>query len=145
VGGFFAFVVTSMPGCATLTYNDPILYQAAIRGGKADISVTANGSFRAKLTHVDLDTLWLQYGHENLPRISHSVVSRKQAGVIFNTDPTEPRAHYCGMEVPSDAIFGCGAGSSIHIQTSGPHSWAGVAVTPEGLSAASRTVRIPRT
>jgi AraC-like DNA-binding protein len=87
-----------------------------------------------------LDTVWLQYGHENLPRVSHSVVSRKQAGVIFNADPSGPAAHYCGMEVTSGAIFACGAGSPIHIRTSGPHSWAGLALTPEGLLAASRAL-----
>jgi AraC-like DNA-binding protein len=44
------------------------------------------------------------------------------------------------MEVSPDAIFACGAGSPIHIRTSGPHSWAGVALTPEGLSAAGRAL-----
>lgn len=132
--------MTSMPGCSTFTCDDPILYQAAIRGGKAEFSVTAKGSFHAKLIHVDLDTLWLQYGHENLPRVSHSVVSQNQAGVIFNADSSGPGAHYCGMEVASNAIFACGAGSPIHIRTSKPHSWMGMALTPEGLSAASRAL-----
>jgi AraC-like DNA-binding protein len=134
------FVVTNMPGCTTDTCDDPILYQAAIRGGEVDFSVTAKGSFSAKLMHVDLDTLWLQYAQENLPGIKHAVISQKQAGVMFNADPGELGAYYCGMEVTSNAIFACGAGAPLHIRTSRPHSWAGMALTPEALSAASRAL-----
>jgi AraC-like DNA-binding protein len=129
-----------MAGCTTFTCDDPTVYQAAIRGGQVDFSVTAKGSFSAKLVHVDLDTVWLQYGYENLPRVSHSVVSQKQAGVIFNADPSEAGAYYCGIEVTSNAMFACGAGSPLHIRTSKPHSWAGMALTPENLSAASRAL-----
>lgn len=38
-----------MPQSATFTYDDPMPYQAAIRAGEVEVSVTARGDFRGKL------------------------------------------------------------------------------------------------
>jgi hypothetical protein len=72
-----------MPQSAAFTYDDPMPYQAAIRGGEVEVSVTARGDFRGKLIKIDLHNLWMQSGWENLPRVIQATVSPKRTGIQF--------------------------------------------------------------
>jgi AraC-like DNA-binding protein len=119
---------------ATFTFDDPVAYQAALRGAEAEVLVTGEGDFRAEYTYIHFDKLLIQDGFENLPCVSHTIVSSRQAGVLFSTDPSEQGVRYCGIEVASNAICVIRPGSSIHVRTSRSHSWAAMTLPPENLA-----------
>src|SRR5215813_15287345 len=124
-----------MARSAILSFDDPISYQTAIRGAAVEVFVTAKGSFRAELMHIQFDKLSMQYACENLPRVAHSMISPKRGGIVFLTDANQPAAQYCGMDASSEAIVTTSAGSSRHIRTWGPCRWAGLTLPVEELSA----------
>ena len=126
----------SMPRCATFTHDDPIPYQAAIRGGQIELAVTAKGGFRGNLIRIDLHKLWLQHGSENRPRVIHAVLNKQRVGFAFNSDPSGSAPHYSGMQLGPNAIFVIGPGSSVHSRTVEPHSWAAMSLALEDLPVA---------
>jgi hypothetical protein len=52
-----------------LTFTDPFQYTAAVRAADMQIFPTARGEFRAELTQVTMNELWMQRFNENLPRV----------------------------------------------------------------------------
>ena len=124
-----------MARSAILSFDDPISYQRAIRGAAVEVFVTAKGSFRAELMHIQFDKLSMQYACENLPRVAHSMISPKRGGIVFLTDANQPAAQYCGMDASSEAIVTTSAGSSRHIRSWGACRWAGLTLPVENLSA----------
>src|SRR5262249_61971660 len=93
-----------MARSAILSFDDPISYQTASRGAAVEVFVTAKGSFRAELMHIQFDKLSMQCACENLPRVAHSVISPKRGGIVFLTDANQAAAQYCGMGASSETI-----------------------------------------
>jgi AraC-like DNA-binding protein len=126
-----------MSRVATFTCDDPIPYQAVVRGGTVNLSINGEGRFRGELIQIDLNQLWMQHGRENLPRVAHTRMHKQRMGFAFNGELNQPPGYYCGMELDANAIFVVAPGASHHSRTSNPHSWAAMSLTPENLSAAS--------
>ena len=59
-----------MPHSRVFAFTDPDAYQERIRASQAAILTLGRGEFRAALTHVDLDRMWMQWGFDSLPRIA---------------------------------------------------------------------------
>jgi len=129
-----------MPGSATFAFDDPIPYQAAVRGAEVAVAVTAKGDFRADLIQIDFDTLWMQSGWENLPRVIRSMVSPSRAVVFFLADADQPTLQYGGLELRSDVIAANRPSALIHIRSQKPCRWAAMSLPPKSLSAASRAL-----
>jgi AraC-like DNA-binding protein len=125
-----------MPRRATLAFDDPLAYQAAIRCADVDLVVTARGDFRAELAQIDCNRLWMQHGYANLSNVKHVAVNQNRAAIAFPADPTHPPAQFCGMEM-SRGIALAGPGSSFHMRTEKCFGWAAMSLTTEDLSAAS--------
>jgi hypothetical protein len=68
---------------AVFNATDPCEYGSRIRGANVDVLVNAGGDFRAKVTRIDLHTLWMQRGEENLARIFRSTPSPERASSHF--------------------------------------------------------------
>ena len=117
-----------MTGYNSFTFTDPIPYQAAIRGAKVELLVTGRGDFHAELTQIDLDRLWIQYGCESLPRVSHAVISSERVPIMFLADTNQPAVHFSGKEVSTAAIVVNGVATTHHLRTSGPGRWATVSL-----------------
>ena len=130
----------NMSRVATLTCDDPIPYQAAIRGAVVDLSICGKGSFRGDLVQIDLNKVWMQNGRENLPRVAHIQMNERRVAFTFNAELNQSPGYYSGMELDPNAIFVLGPGTTAHSRTSEPHSWAAMSLTPENLSAASRAL-----
>jgi hypothetical protein len=68
--------VTKRPWRATvarskvLCFSDPLSFQAAISTADLELLPTARGQFRAGLTKVCFDQLWIQRFYQNLPLIN---------------------------------------------------------------------------
>jgi hypothetical protein len=59
-----------MPKIAILDFTDPHPYGTAIRAADIELFPTSKGQFRAELTQISFDRLWLQRGTENLARFA---------------------------------------------------------------------------
>ena len=128
--------VSAMPRCATFTFQDPTLYQTAIRPGEVELFPTARGKFHAALTQVDFDRLWFQFGNETLPRVAHSNL-RNRGNIAFLADSNQPAAKYSGREVSSDAVALGVPRSSRHVRSYAACRWLTMSFTPDDLSAVS--------
>jgi hypothetical protein len=53
-----------------LCFSDPLSFQAAISTADLELLPTARGQFRAELTKVCMDRLWMQRFYQNLPLIN---------------------------------------------------------------------------
>jgi len=94
-----------MPSSAVHSFTDPDDYAGAIRGTKAELTVTRRGRFTAKLNPYRSAWLcWPQRYVENLPRIVHSSNMTGRAMISFRTEPG-PRLLAGGLEVHSSTII----------------------------------------
>jgi hypothetical protein len=129
-----------MPQSAAFTYDDPMPYQAAIRGGDVEFSVTARGSFQGTLIKIDLHNLWMQSGWENLPRVFQCAVSPKRAGIQFLADAGQPALQHTGLELHTEAIVALQSSATYHIRSESPCRWATMSVTSETFCAQSNAL-----
>src|SRR5271168_1003381 len=110
-----------MTRVATFTCDDPILYQASLRGAAIDFSSSGKGRFSGELLQIDLNQVWMQQGRETQPRVMHAQMHKQRVGFVFNAEPNQCPAHYSGIELDSNAIFVLEPGASGHSRTSKPH------------------------
>jgi hypothetical protein len=129
-----------MPRSTTFQFDDPIPYEAAIRA-PVMLTIAGKGVFRAKLTKIDLDRLWLQAASENLPR-AYGESGPERARIVFPADERQGTIRHSGIELSANAIILDGAGSTRHLRTWGLCRWASLSMThmtcpqPVGLSSA---------
>jgi AraC-like DNA-binding protein len=128
-----------MPRSSTFQFDDPLPYQAAIRAPVV-LAIASKGVFRARLTKIDLDRLWLQAASENLPRVSYGESGPERARIVFLADEGQGTIRHSGIELSADAIIVDGAGSTRHLRTWGPCRWASMSITPNDLAATSRAL-----
>jgi AraC-like DNA-binding protein len=128
-----------MPRSSTFQFDDPLPYQAAIRAPVV-LAIASKGVFRARLTKIDLDRLWLQAASENLPRVSYGESGPERARIVFLADERQGTIRHSGIELSADAIIVDGAGSTRHLRTWGACRWASMSITPNDLAAASQTL-----
>jgi AraC-like DNA-binding protein len=88
-----------------LTFTDPFPYQAAIRAADVEIYPTAKGEFRAKLTQINLNQLWMQRFHERLPQIHACKVRPGRRVIGFLTTADQPAVKQCGREISPHEII----------------------------------------
>lgn len=119
-----------MPQSAAFTFDDPMQYQAAIRGGEVEVSITARGEFRGSLTQIDLHDLLLQSGRENLPRVMQASVGPKRGGIVFLADAAQPVLQFTGLELHAKAIATLPPGTTLHFRSQSPCRWATLSLTP---------------
>jgi AraC-like DNA-binding protein len=131
-----------MSRSASFVFNDPDAYGAAVRGGELEVLVTAKGSFRAELTHIDLGRLWMQYGSDNLPRVFRRTPVVSRTVFAFLADAEQASMQHSGMELSAKAIivYGAGSGFMTHHRTWHPCRWASMSLSPDDLQATSRAI-----
>ena len=129
-----------MPQSAAFTYDDPMPYQAAIRGGDVEFSVTQRGKFQGSLIKIDLHNLWMQSGWENLPRVFQCSMSPKRTGIQFLADARQPALQHTGLELHTKAIAALQRGATYHIRSKSPCRWATMSMTSETFCAVSNAL-----
>jgi AraC-like DNA-binding protein len=123
-----------------LAFSDPLAYQAAVRAADVEVLVKSRGDFRAELTRIDLDRLWIQRGYDSLPRIVHAANDPKRSPILFLDGVGQSSLLLSGLEVSAGEMVVYSSGSINHQQTSGPCRWATMSLTPEDLAAAGRAI-----
>jgi AraC-like DNA-binding protein len=120
-----------------LTFNDPFPYQAAFRAADMELFPTAKGEFRAEVTQVVLNQLWMQRFHENLPRVQTGVIRRGRRVFGFLTKANQP--YSCGRAFSPGEIH-VNNFEVTHHKHGGDLSSATVSLPMEELAASSKAI-----
>lgn len=127
-----------MPWSRVLSFDDPLRYQAAIRAGDWQVYPTKKGQFRAELTQVTLNQLWMQSLHHELPQIQIGAVIPNRKVVGFLTEIRQPAIHYRGEELSTDVVI---ANSDVmHIRAEGDCRYGGMSLPRDGFDSACQAI-----
>lgn len=116
-------------------FSDPDQYAAAVRATAARLTALGGGSFAAKLTRIDLHSLWMQRFDENLPRVAHSANMFGRAIIAFGTGegaaPVES-----GVDLNAETIIRFADGQTSFQYSSGATSFASMSLPIDQLALA---------
>ncbi len=94
-----------MPWSNVLSFTDPFPYQGAIRAADVELLPTSRGEFRAELTQINLNQLWMQRFCEKLPQVFASKIRPGRTVIGFLTGE-QPAIQHCGMDLsPRDIVI----------------------------------------
>jgi AraC-like DNA-binding protein len=119
-----------------LTFDDPFPYQAAFRAADMELFPTAKGKFRAEVTQVELNQVWMTRFHENLPRIQTGVIKRSRKAFGFLTKANQPELYSCGRLLSPGEIH-VNNFDVTHHKSGGAFSSATISLPTEEFAAAS--------
>ena len=123
-----------MPWSRVLAFDDPLHYQAAIRGADWEVYPTKRGKFRAELTQINLNQAWMQSFHCELPQIQTGAVTPNRKVIGFLTEARQPAIYYCGQELsPHDIVVNTDA---MHVRWEGDCRSGGMSLPQEDFDAA---------
>jgi AraC-like DNA-binding protein len=77
------------------SFTDPFQYAETLRAADMQVFPTSKGEFRAELTQVTMNELWMQRFEENLPRVHKGAVSPGRRAFSFLTED-QPEVHNRG-------------------------------------------------
>jgi len=129
-----------MPASVTSVFSEPDDFQAALRAdGVLSLLVTGPGRFRARLTQVTLQDLYLSAGDEQLSRIVFVAVP---ADIILVALPISdrPAPIWGGMAMQAGEVLTFGPGELIHARTGGPCRWCAIRSPSEYLARYGRAL-----
>jgi AraC-like DNA-binding protein len=115
----------------------PLHCQAAIRAGDWQVYPTKKGQFRAELTQITLNQLWMQSFHHG-PQIQTGAVTPNRKVIGFLTEVRQPAIHHRGEEVsPYDIIANTDV---MHIRAEGDCRYGGMSLPQDGFDAACQAI-----
>jgi AraC-like DNA-binding protein len=126
-----------MPSSSHFTFSDPLSYQAALRIADIEILPTEKGKFRAELTQINVDKVWMQRGHENLPHVVAGSVKPIRKAITFLTK--EQEMIYCGQPVLPGTIIVHRSGSQ-HRRNAANRNWGSMSLAPDDFNAACTAI-----
>ena len=94
-----------MASIKALCFSDPLSFQAAISTADLQLLPTARGQFRAELTKVCFDQLWMQRFNQNLPLINAGAMKPGRRVFTFFTSAEPAAMRHCGMDALSGDII----------------------------------------
>jgi AraC-like DNA-binding protein len=121
-----------------LTFADPYQYTEAVRAADMQIFPTAKGEFRAELTQVTMNELWMQRFAENLPRV-HKGAARPGRRVFSFLTEDQPEVHNRGRLLSLGEL--CADDHEMqHAITTGNYHFGCMSLRPEKLAAACKAI-----
>jgi AraC-like DNA-binding protein len=91
--------------CRVFSFSDPLECQAVIWSADCELLPTAKGSFRAGLTQVGMNRLWMHRIRVSLPQVNTVAVKPGRRAIGFLIEPNSSPLLHCGLEVlPGDII-----------------------------------------
>lgn len=129
-----------MPRSRVFSFADPDAYQEKVRASQAAILTLNRGEFRAALTQIDLDRIWMQWGFDNLPRIARTTIDPERAVLMFIADSEQASSQLGGGELRGDNIAVFGRGSTNIVRTEGGSRWASLSLTHADLAEAGEAI-----
>jgi AraC-like DNA-binding protein len=128
-----------MPWSRVLGFTDPCAYQSAIRAADVELYPTSRGEFRAELTQINLNQLWMQRFHEKLPQIHASRIRPGRKVIGFLTVANQPTFQHCGISLSHREIV-VGSRDVMHHRSSGQSSYGAMSLATDDFDAACRAI-----
>jgi AraC-like DNA-binding protein len=129
-----------MPQSRVFAFTDPDAYQEKIRASHATILSLGRGEFRAGLTHITLDRVWMQWGTDSLPRIARTTLDPNRTILMFLADPQQPPTRIGGGMMASDNMVVYGRGTTNVVRTEASSRWASVSLDHAELMAVGQAI-----
>jgi hypothetical protein len=126
-----------VPSSRTLTFSDPFPYQKTLRLADVELLPTTKGDFRAELTQINLDKLWMQCGSETLPHVVAGTVKPVRRGILFNSKAQV--SVYRGMNVCPGGII-VHNGDFEHRRNEPNCNWGSMSLAHDDFNAACKTI-----
>jgi AraC-like DNA-binding protein len=127
-----------VPWSRVLSFDDPLHYQPAIRAGDWQVYPTKQGQFRAELTQITLNQLWMQSFHHVLPQIQIGAVIPNRKVIGFLTEIRQPAIHHRSEEVsPHDVIVNTDV---MHLRAEGGCRYGGMSLPQDGFDTACQAI-----
>jgi AraC-like DNA-binding protein len=122
-----------MRGVGTAILTAPDDYEVSFRGAKIILVPTGHGSFKARLTCMELPNLHLFSCQEILARIAYISLAPQR---FFISLPMsfDPPPIWCGIELRSGDIVLHSIGERMHQRTNGASRWAFMSLSPNILA-----------
>ena len=79
-----------MPWARVLAFADPLACQAAVQAADIEILPIAKGAFRAEITQIGMNKIWMQRFDVALPQITFVACRRDRRSISFLTEPDAP-------------------------------------------------------
>ena len=128
-----------MAAIKSLCFSDPLSFQAAISTADLELLPTARGQFRAELTRVCMDQLWVQRFYQNLPLINAGAMKPGRCVFTFFTSAEPQTMRHCRTEVLSGDIIVNNL-DEIHQQTEAEFRLGSMSLTTRALDAACKAI-----
>jgi AraC-like DNA-binding protein len=128
-----------VPSSRVHTFNDPFPYQAAIRAADLEMFPTSRGKFRAELTQVTMNQVWMQRFQQRLPQVNAGSVKPGRRVIGFVTGEHRPAMQYSGLRLSDGEIVVCN--SDMMHQRAGPNcQFASMSLTHDDLDAGFKAI-----
>jgi hypothetical protein len=129
-----------MPGSVTSVFGEPGDFEAALRGdGVLSLLVTGQGQFRARLTQVTLQHVYLSAGDEQLSRVAFVSVPTDMVLVTLPIGD-RPAPIWGGIAMQAGEVLTFGPGERIPARTDGPCRWGAIRSPSEYLAQYGRAL-----
>lgn len=137
-----------MPLGRFLSFDDPDRFQASIRAPNYEVLATSRSGFRATVTRIDLDRLWMHRTAKSGPAVVRSMSHTGRLGIMFLADPEQAAPLRNGLELSAQDVVIHHPGSVNHLWSQGPTRLAMMSLALEdaaaaGLAIAGREVAAP--
>jgi len=121
-----------------LNFSDPDQYTAAVRAADMRVFTTAKGEFRAELTQVVMNKLWMQRFRENLPRVHKGAIRHGRRVFNFLTEG-QPEVYNRGRVMSLGEI--CADDFDVqHVRTLGGYRLGSASLGTEAFAAAYKAM-----
>ena len=127
-----------MSGGDIRTFSDPDRYAAGFGGVRLNLTITAAGDFKARLTHLKLQHLEIYRCHENLPRIAHISLPPDRIALSFPLGKALPILD--GFAFRNGDIALHDRGRRLHQRTPADCQWGLMLLSPAQLARYSETL-----
>jgi AraC-like DNA-binding protein len=128
-----------MPWSRVLRFTDPFPYQSAIRAADVELYPTTKGEFRAELTQINLDKLWMQRFDEKLPQVYSSRIRPGRRVIGFLTAVNQPTFQHCGMDLLPQHIV-VSSYDVMHHRTKGDCHFGAMSLATDDFEAACNAI-----
>ncbi len=123
----------------TTNFVRPDRYQANFPDAELQLHFTGQGSFKARLTHVELPHIRLLKAEENLPRIAYLSLEPERIHVAFSLNAIFHPV-WTGLALQSGDIVFHSRGGCTHDRTSTANCWGYISITQPRLADLGRSV-----
>jgi AraC-like DNA-binding protein len=128
-----------MPEIAIQTFTDPHEYQSSIRATDVSVLLTGSGSFRVKLTLMNLHRLWMRSGVSSQPYIMQGAWTNERCVVSFLVGDDQTPYHHNRMSLPPGSMLINPLGAEFYRRSTGRRAGS-MSLSPSDLATAGITL-----